>query len=70
MAARESYLSCYGRMTGGEPGQTMDSPPRVLRRLRTVCPTCPHYLLCPAKALLIETDTPPASTSKHHHVCT
>jgi hypothetical protein len=59
MAAREVWNRCYSVMTGGGPGETMDSPRRVLARLRRACPTCPYFPYCCARALLREADDGP-----------
>jgi hypothetical protein len=58
MAAREPWRSCYTELTAGAADETMDYPPRVLARLRLLCPDCPYYLACYARALLREAGPP------------
>ncbi len=65
MAACHDPHRCYSRLTGGGPGQVMDYPARALARLRILCPRCPSYRCCAARALLREARlTPPACRKK------
>lgn len=54
----DPWRECYAALTAGEVGEVMDYPPRVLTRLRLLCPRCPLYPRCYARALLREAGPP------------
>lgn len=57
----DPWRECYAALTAGEVGKVMDYPPRVLTRLRLLCPGCCYYPDCYALAL-----TPDCPCPRHH----
>lgn len=59
----DPWRECYSALTGGGPGETMDSLRRVRRRLLRLCPRCPLLSRCYARAWLRDIPTDSAISS-------